>query len=107
MQEAVETVIDAVGRVDVVVCNAGVICIGGLLVVFLTTYRADRLRVLLVTGPAIDIPLEQAKQTFDVNFFGALRMARAVIPHMAKRKHGVIVNVGSIVGEMYVYSEQS
>lgn len=30
-------------------------------------------------------------------------MARAVIPHMAKRKQGVIANVGSVVGELYVY----
>lgn len=52
----------------------------------------------------VDIPVEQVKNTFDANVFGALRTARAAIPHMAKRGSGVIVNVGSIVGDMYVTS---
>ena len=54
-------------------------------------------------GAALDTSLEAARSVFDVNFFGALRVARAVIPHMAKRKQGVIANVGSVVGELYVY----
>ena len=44
----------------------------------------------------------KVQHTFDTNVFGALRMARSVIPHMAKRKQGLVVNVGSIVGEMFV-----
>lgn len=52
----------------------------------------------------VDIPVEQVKKTFDANVFGALRTARAAVPHMAKRGSGVIVNVGSIVGDMYVTS---
>lgn len=54
-------------------------------------------------GPLIDVPMERVQQTFDANTFGALRTARTVIPHMAARKKGMIVNVGSIVGEVYVF----
>ena len=44
--------------------------------------------------------MEQVIKTFDANVFGALRMARDVIPHMASRKQGAIINIGSIVGDM-------
>lgn len=36
--------------------------------------------------------------------FGPLRLSQAVFPHMAARKSGTIVNIGSIVGEMSVSS---
>ena len=44
--------------------------------------------------------MEEIMQTFDTNIFGMIRTAKAVIPHMASRKKGTIVNVGSIAGEM-------
>ena len=53
-----------------------------------------------LVGPVMDISMEQAKRTFDANVFGAMRTARAVIPHMAAQRSGMIVNVGSIVGEV-------
>jgi len=78
VQRAIDKIVAAEGHIDIVVNNAGVICV----------------------GPVIDIPVEQVKNTFDANVFGALRTARAAIPHMAKRGSGVIVNVGSIVGDI-------
>lgn len=34
-------------------------------------------------------------------------MAKAVIPEMAKRHSGLIVNIGSVVGEMYVHTDNA
>lgn len=52
------------------------------------------------TGPLLDISIEQVMKTFDTNVLSIVRMAQAVIPHMAARKSGVVVNIGSIVGEV-------
>lgn len=41
---------------------------------------------------------EEIRQEFDVNFCGALRMIRAVLPGMRRRKSGFILNVSSISG---------
>jgi len=45
------------------------------------------------------MPAERVFSTFDVNVFAILRMVRAVFPHMAARKSGTIVNIGSVAGE--------
>lgn len=42
--------------------------------------------------------MEQIKQMFDVNFFGAIRLIKAVLPSMKARQDGYIVNVSSIFG---------
>ncbi|XP_058781525.1 short-chain dehydrogenase RED1-like [Vicia villosa] len=75
VNRAVETVLNKFGRIDILVNNAGVPCF----------------------GPIADLPLSAIKNTFETNVFGSLRMIQAVVPHMAARKQGKIVNVGSIV----------
>lgn len=42
--------------------------------------------------------MEQVKQIFDVNFFGAVRLIKAVLPDMKARQHGHIINVSSVFG---------
>ena len=56
----------------------------------------------MVPGSLIDQSIEDVKHNFDTNVFGVWRMAKAVIPEMAKRRSGVIVNIGSVAGEVYI-----
>ncbi|KAI0363752.1 NAD-P-binding protein [Pilatotrama ljubarskyi] len=80
VQEVVNTIIEREGQIDVLVNNAGV---GN-------------------TGPVIDVPMQEIINVYDTNVFSIIRMAKAVIPHMAARKRGTIVNVSSIAGEIPV-----
>jgi len=54
------------------------------------------------TGPLIDNSMDIIRKTFETNTFAIIRVTKVVIPEMAKRNQGVIVNIGSIVGQMYV-----
>ena len=56
----------------------------------------------MYAGPLLDIPIEGVASTFDTNCLSVLRVCKAVVPYMAARKSGLIVNIGSVVGEMYV-----
>ena len=60
---------------------------------------------ILVNNAAIDFigALEEQEETdyralFEVNFFGAVALTRAVLPGMRRRRSGVIVNVSSMDG---------
>ncbi|MBU1070918.1 SDR family NAD(P)-dependent oxidoreductase [Patescibacteria group bacterium] len=42
--------------------------------------------------------IEEVRQQFNVNLFGAFKMIFAVLPHMRKQQQGLIINVNSIFG---------
>ena len=72
----VDQVIARFGRIDVLVNNAGV----------------------GAGGAAEESSIEQAQRVFDVNFFGVVRMTKAVLPHMRAQAGGRIINISSVLG---------
>ncbi len=71
-----KSVLDEISRLDAVVCNAG----------------------YSIWGSVEEVTIEKAKEQFDTNFFGTLRVLRAVIPHFRENMHGRIVITGSLAG---------
>lgn len=76
VDHAIRRIIEEHGRIDVVVNSAG--------------YG--------VAGPLEDSSIEDARQQFETNFFGVLRVCRAVLPGMRSRGSGLIVNISSLGG---------
>jgi NAD(P)-dependent dehydrogenase (short-subunit alcohol dehydrogenase family) len=70
---AVENIIAASGRIDVLVHNAG----------------------HMMFGPAESFTPDQFAQQYDVNVLGTQRVNRAALPHMRKQKQGLLVWVSS------------
>jgi 3-oxoacyl-[acyl-carrier protein] reductase len=54
---------------------------------------------------ALDIAMADAAAVMNRNFFGTLLMCRAVVPGMARRNSGAVVNFGSLNGQMGVSPE--
>ena len=49
-------------------------------------------------APLEIVPEDQHRAMFEANYFGAIRMIQAVLPHMRERRSGTIVNLTSIAG---------
>jgi 3-oxoacyl-[acyl-carrier protein] reductase len=76
VQRLVEGAVAALGRIDVLVNNAG---LGG-------------------TANLVDMTDEQWSAVLDVTLTGTFRMTRAVLRHMVERGAGAIVNNASVLG---------
>ncbi len=77
IEAALKEVVQIEGRIDLVVNNAG---------------------FGIAPGGAEESSIEQTKMLFETNFFGIVRMTRAVVPYMRKQGEGRIINIGSILG---------
>jgi NAD(P)-dependent dehydrogenase (short-subunit alcohol dehydrogenase family) len=78
--QAVACVLEETDRVDALVNNAG--------------YGQY--------GAVEDVSVEEWRRQFDVNFFGAIEVARAVLPSMRQARRGTIVNISSLTGKISI-----
>ena len=76
VKRGVEEILAKAGRIDVLVNNAG----------------------SSIVGAIEETDTAQARDLFDVNFFGAVGVTRAVLPTMRAQRSGRIVFVSSVLG---------
>jgi NAD(P)-dependent dehydrogenase (short-subunit alcohol dehydrogenase family) len=76
VRACVARVLEQAGRIDVLVNNAG----------------------YLLAGAIEEATIEQARAQFDTNFFGVVRMVKAVLPTMRAQRSGHILNLSSLAG---------
>jgi NAD(P)-dependent dehydrogenase (short-subunit alcohol dehydrogenase family) len=66
--------------------------------------RAGRLDTLInnagyvLTGAIEDASVDEARDQFETNFFGTVRMVKAVLPRMREERSGQIINISSLAG---------
>jgi NAD(P)-dependent dehydrogenase (short-subunit alcohol dehydrogenase family) len=82
VEQAVDAAIAKAGRIDVVINNAG----------------------YFVSGLAEAVTTEQAQRLMDANFFGPVRVNRAVLPHMRRQRSGVLMHISSGAGRVVLPS---
>jgi NAD(P)-dependent dehydrogenase (short-subunit alcohol dehydrogenase family) len=80
VERAVRTAVEKAGGIDVLINNAGY----GLL------------------GLTEAVTVDQAQQIMDVNFLGAVRVNRAVLPHMRRKQSGLLLHISSGAGRLVI-----
>jgi len=78
VQKAVSTLLKKVGRIDLLINNAGWGAFGGL----------------------DEFSDEEIKAQYETNVFGLMRVTRAVLPTMRAQRSGRILHIGSLAGKM-------
>jgi short-subunit dehydrogenase len=78
IKEAVQTVLQKEGRIDILINNAG----------------------MHTGGPVETSPVEDIKLQMDTNFMGMVYLTREVLPLMRQQGGGTIINFSSIMGLM-------
>ena len=78
LKNAVAQVVEAEGRIDTLISNAG----------------------MGIGGPLEFTSVEDAQRQMDVNFMGMVRLVSLVVPIMRQQRHGHIICVSSIGGLM-------
>ena len=80
VEQAVRTAVEQAGRIDVAINNAG--------------YGISGLMEATTT--------EQAQQIMNTNFFGCVRVNRAVLPYMRRQRNGLLLHISSGAGRLVV-----
>ena len=81
MKEGVKTLLDAEGRIDVLINNAG--------------YG--------YFGAVENVPMDDARNQLEVNVFGLARLCQLVLPTMRAQHSGRIINTASVAGRSVFY----
>jgi NAD(P)-dependent dehydrogenase (short-subunit alcohol dehydrogenase family) len=76
VRDGVAAILERTGRIDLLVNNAGA----------------------SILGAAEETSAEEARELFETNLFGLMRMTQAVLPAMRAQGSGRIINIASVLG---------
>jgi NAD(P)-dependent dehydrogenase (short-subunit alcohol dehydrogenase family) len=78
VKETIHKIINDQEKIDVLVNNAG----------------------YALVGPFEELSIEEFKEQFETNVFGAIRLIQGVLPIMRRQREGTIVNMSSVAGRV-------